>query len=69
MSEGHSIRLTAKDGVYSVAVVPPCTKHPVHTFASWKAARGFACGVRLMTRWPLVDQTSEGGRADGVQAQ
>lgn len=46
--------------LFMVSVEPAHPDHPPRIFDSHKRARGHACGVRLVTRWQIVDQTGGG---------
>lgn len=62
MADGVAIHLVRDGGGFAVSVQPPQPGHesPL-TFTNYKAARGWAGGLRLVNCWPLVDH-SEGGR-------
>lgn len=46
-------------GLYCVTVQPPLPGHDPQIFDSYKRARGAASGLRLVYRWPIVDETGE----------
>lgn len=52
------IRVTpTAEGRFDVEVIRPPLDGPNHdqTFATYRAARGYSRGLRLVTGWPLID--------------
>ncbi len=58
-SDTHTVHISRDKGVFMVAVVPPVSEYPAQLFATHKAARGFAGGIRICRRWPIHDETME----------
>lgn len=56
------IILSLTEGVYRVEVTPEHDDHPPLHFGTYRAARGHAGGLRLVTRWPIDDLSPEGGK-------
>lgn len=57
MSEApHAVAITRERDGFRVAVQPAHPDHPPRTFVDYREARGAACGIRLVTRWPIVDE-------------
>lgn len=53
----RAVQVTRSDGgLFMVTIDPVHPDYPPQTFESYKAARGFAGGVRLCTRWPIIDE-------------
>lgn len=46
--------------LYLVSVEPPHPDHEPQIFDSHRKARGFAGGLRMCTRWQIIDQTGGG---------
>jgi len=56
-----TIILARKSGLYRVEIVPPLDgKSHAATYASHKAAMGFAVGLRMTHRLPIRDMTVGG---------
>jgi hypothetical protein len=55
------IQLRREDGLYVVEIVPPPTEGAGfdQAHATYKAARGYAGGLRMVTGWNLVDLCDE----------
>lgn len=47
-------------GIYCVTVQPPLPGHDPQIFDCYKRARGAASGLRLVYRWPIIDETGGG---------
>jgi len=56
MSE-HTISIARDGEMYLVALVPPCVTVPPRLFETYKSARGYSSGLRLVNRWPVQDET------------
>lgn len=54
MAEVH---VYARDGLFAVEVEPADPAYPVQTFATYKAARGTAGGIRMVRGFKLIDHT------------
>lgn len=54
MAEVH---IRPRDGLYAVEVVPADPAYPDQTFATYKAARGTAGGIRMVRGFKLIDHT------------
>lgn len=62
MSEAPRIvTLTREPDGFLVAVQPAHPDHPPRAFVDYREARGAACGIRLVTRWPIVDECDHAG--------
>lgn len=50
-------------GRFDVEVIPPPAEGASfdQTFPTYKAARGYAGGLRLVTGWPLIDLAEDHG--------
>lgn len=54
----HRIVIRNDGDRFAVFVDPPLAGHDLDgTFAVWKAARGHASGVRMIHRFPIIDET------------
>ena len=51
----HIIILRAADAGFSVSIEPPSPEEAGQTFQSYKQARGYAGGLRLVKGWKLSD--------------
>lgn len=56
----HVVITGGLNNLYCVTVQPPLDGHGPQIFDSHKKARGFAGGLRLSHRWPIVDETGGG---------
>lgn len=61
MSEApRTVTVTREADGFRVTVQPAHPDHPPQTFVDYCEARGAACGIRLVTRWPIVDELEPG---------
>ena len=56
----HVLITGGLNNLFCVTVQPPLDGHDPQIFDSHKRARGFAGGLRLSHRWPIVDETGGG---------
>lgn len=56
----HVVIGKGENGLFMVTVQPPLEGHEPQIFDSHKKARGHACGLRLVNRWAIHDETGDG---------
>jgi hypothetical protein len=58
-AQGHTIIIRAIGSGYAVSIEPPIDGEDLDgTFDAHKNARGWASGLRMTRRWPIVDLAS-----------
>ncbi|QQN73625.1 hypothetical protein [Croceicoccus sp. YJ47] len=53
----HRVVIRDIGGMFQVTVEPEHPAHTPETYATYKQARGYAGGLRMVNRWPLQDET------------
>lgn len=55
----YKIVIRREGEAFTLTIDPPMADHPPRRFADHREARGAACGLRMVTRWPIDDTAGD----------